>query len=313
MTAIGKNGLGASPVGRVTWKGSAKSTGRAGVILNEAATLASREERWHSRPVESHNQGFSQQIPEEMSVSKSTPERISSGQFPSTHWSRVVAAGGAGGPKARESLAALCNAYWYPLYAYIRRRGYSSEQAQDLTQDFFARILEKGLFAEADPGRGRFRSFLRTVCSHYLTNRRATAKSLKRGGGRLAISIDAADAEGRYARELAHELTPERIFDRSWALTLLGRVLGQLRREYEDAGRAETFEAIEVFLTEGPRAVSHASTALKLGMTEGAVRVAVHRLRRRYGDILRREIAATLDDPSQIDDEIQGLFTALET
>jgi RNA polymerase sigma-70 factor (ECF subfamily) len=245
-------------------------------------------------------------------VSKSTPERILSGQFPSTHWSRVVAAGAPGGPKARESLTALCSAYWYPLYAYIRRRGYSSEQAQDLTQDFFARILEKGLFAEADPARGRFRSFLRTVCAHYLANRRATENTLRRRGARPTISIDTVDAEGRYAREFADELTPERIFDRSWALTLLARVFNQLSREYEDAGRTETFDALHVFLTEGTRAVSHASIAQRLGMTEGAVRVAVHRLRRRYGDILRREIAATLDDPSQIDDEIQGLFNALE-
>jgi RNA polymerase sigma factor (sigma-70 family) len=247
-----------------------------------------------------------------MNLSKSTPERTRSGQFPSTHWSRVVAAGGTVGPKARESLTALCGAYWYPLYAYIRRRGYSSEQAQDLTQDFFARILEKGIFAEADPERGRFRSFLRTVCSHYLANRRATESALKRGGARRAVSIDAAEAEVRYARELAHELTAERIFDRSWALTLLGRVFSQLSGEYADAGRAETFQALQVFLTEGTRTVSQAKIARRLGMTEGAVRVAVHRLRRRYGDILRREIAATLDDPAQIDDEIRGLFTALE-
>jgi RNA polymerase sigma factor (sigma-70 family) len=313
MTVRRENGLGALPVGRVTWKGSVKSTRRAGTVLNEVSALASREKRRYCWSVESHSQGFPRGHPEEMSVPKSTPEWTASGQFPSTHWSRVVAAGGPGGPKARESLAALCNAYWYPLYAYIRRRGYSSEQAQDLTQDFFTRILEKGLFAEADPERGRFRSFLRTVCSHYLTNRRATARTLKRGGGRPAISIDAAGAEGRYVREFAHELTPERIFDRTWALTLLGRVFSQLRSEYEDAGRAETFEALEVFLTDGTRAASHASTAHKLGITEGAVRVAVHRLRRRYGDILRREIAATLDDPAEIDDEIQGLFTALET
>ncbi len=245
-------------------------------------------------------------------MSKSTPERTASGRFPTTHWSRVVAAGGPSGPKARESLTTLCTAYWYPLYAYIRRRGHSPEEAQDLTQDFFARILEKGLFAEAEPGRGRFRSFIRTVCAHYLSNRHARESAIKRGGGRPAISIDAIDAEGRYVRELAHELTAERIFDRSWALTLLDRVFSQLQAEYEDAGRVETFETLQVFLTEGPRAVSHASIADRLGMTEGAVRVAVHRLRRRYGDILRREIAATLDDPSQIDDEIQGLFTALE-
>lgn len=245
-------------------------------------------------------------------MSNSTPEQTASGQFPSTHWSRVVAAGGPGGPKARESLTALCSAYWYPLYAYIRRRGYPVEQAQDLTQDFFARILEKGLFAEADPGRGRFRSFLRTVCAHYLSNHRARERTVKRGGGQPALSIDARDAEGRYSREVAHEMTADRIFERSWALTLLDRVFSQLHHEYEDAGRSETFQVLQVFLTDGPRAVSYASIADQLGMTEGAARVAVHRLRRRYGDILRREIAATLDDPSQIDDEIQGLFTALE-
>ena len=218
-----------------------------------------------------------------------------------------------GGPKARESLAALCNAYWYPLYAYIRRRGYSSEQAQDLTQDFFARILEKGLFAEADPGRGRFRSFSADGLLALPGEPRATAKSLKRGGGRPAISIDAADAEGRYARELAHELTPERIFDRSWALTLLGRVLGQLSASTRTPDGPKHLRRFKYF---SPRALGGRHMRrrrLRLGMTEGAVRVAVHRLRRRYGDILRREIAATLDDPSQIDDEIQGLFTALET
>ncbi len=246
-------------------------------------------------------------------MSHITPESIKAGEFPTTHWSRVAAAGDLGGPEARESLTILCDAYWYPLYAYIRRRGYPPEKAQDLTQDFFARLLEKGLLAEADPGRGRFRAFLRTVCAHYLANQRDRENTLKRGGGRTAIRIDAALAEGRYAKELTHDLTAERIFDRSWALTLLDRVFRQLRLEYEEAGRGALFEGIQVFLTEDPRAPAYSSIADRLGMTRGAARVAVHRLRRRYGDILRREIAATLDDPAQIDDEIQGLFAALET
>jgi RNA polymerase sigma factor (sigma-70 family) len=246
-------------------------------------------------------------------VSRVAPNRPSLAHFPTTHWSRVIAAGILEGSRARESLAALCDAYWYPLYAYIRRRGHPPEQAQDLTQDFFARVLEKGLFAEAAPERGRFRSFLRTVCAHYLANRRDQERAQKRGGGRPHLSIDAADAETRYARELADELTPERIFDRSWALTLLERVLEQLRREYEAAGRSATFEALQVVLTAAAQAETYATIAAKLGTTEGAVRVAVHRLRRRYGHLLRQEIAATVDNPAEIDDEIRALLAALQT
>jgi RNA polymerase sigma-70 factor (ECF subfamily) len=233
--------------------------------------------------------------------------------FPTTHWSRIIAAGDRDGPEAREALAALCHAYWYPLYAYIRRRGHSPEQAEDLTQDFFARVLEKGVLAEADPGRGRFRAFLRTVCAHYLANRHDRENARKRGGGRALLSIDAADAESRYVREPAHELTPERIFDRTWALTLLGRVFDQLRREYEDGGRSAAFEELRVVLTGDPDAAPYATIARRLGTTEGAVRVAVHRLRRRYGLLLRQEIAATIDDPAQVDDEIHALFAALES
>jgi RNA polymerase sigma-70 factor (ECF subfamily) len=224
----------------------------------------------------------------------------------------VIAAGDPNAPQARESLAALCGAYWYPLYAYIRRRGHGPEQAQDLTQDFFALVLERELLAQADPGRGRFRSFLRAVCAHYLADQHDREIAHKRGGGRPALSIDAVDAEGRYTREPAYELTPERIFDRSWALTLLGRVLEQLRREYHDAGRAATFEELHVILTGSPHSVAYGTIAERLGSSEGAVRVAVHRLRRRYGLLLRREIAATVDNPAEIDDEIRALFAALE-
>ena len=181
----------------------------------------------------------------------------------------MILAGDPDAPLARESLAELCNAYWYPLYAYIRRRGYDPEQARDLTQDFFARLLEKGLLAEADPARGRFRAFLRTVCADFLANRRDREQARKRGGGRAILPIDPADAEGRYALELADELTPERIFDRSWALTLLGRVLDQLGREYDEAGKAATFEALRGMLDGDPEAPSYAAVAARLGTTEG--------------------------------------------
>jgi len=232
--------------------------------------------------------------------------------FPSTRWSLVLLAGDPNAHLARESLAELCGAYWYPLYAYVRRRGYGPEQAQDLTQDFFARALEKGLLGEADPSRGRFRSFLRTVCAHFLANRRDWDQAVKRGGGRAVLPIDSVDAEGRYARELADGLTPERIFDRTWALTLLGRVLEQLGREYDEAGKAATFEALRAVLAGDPDVSSYAAAGARLGTSEGAARVAAHRLRRRYGELLRQEIAATLAEPADIDDEIRDLFAALD-
>ena len=246
-------------------------------------------------------------------MSQASSHRSSRREFPSTRWSRVIAAGDPNEPDARESLAELCAAYWYPLYAFIRRRGHDPEQARDLTQDFFARLLERGILAQANPARGRFRSFLRTICAHYLANRRDRENARKRGGGRAAVPIDAVEAEGRYARELAEELTPERIFDRAWALALLGRILEQLRREYDEAGKSATFEVLRVGLDHGPGDVPHAEIAARLGTSEGAARVAAHRLRRRYGELLRREIASTLDDQSEVDDEIRDLFAALES
>jgi RNA polymerase sigma factor (sigma-70 family) len=239
-------------------------------------------------------------------------QRSSPGHFPTTHWSRVVAAVDPAAPEATEALASLCDAYWYPIYAYIRRQGHTPEGAQDLTQDFFAYILERGLLAKADPERGRFRAFLRTVCARQLGDHRDRANARKRGGGQPILSIDARDAEGRYAREPAHGLTPERTFERTWALTLLSRVLDRLRREYHDAGRAATFEELRAVLTGTPESGSYAGIAERLGSNEGAVRVAVHRLRRRYGILLRQEIAATVDDPADIEDEIHSLFAAIE-
>jgi RNA polymerase sigma factor (sigma-70 family) len=241
-----------------------------------------------------------------------TPERLSSGHFPTTRWSRVVAAKNLAAPEAREALATLCDAYWYPVYALIRRNGHAPEAAQDLTQEFFTYVLERDLFAKADPTLGRFRTFLRTVCARRLADHRERRDAGKRGGGRPTLSIDARDAEGRYAREPAHGLTAERIFNRTWALTLLGRVLDRLRREYDDAGRLATFEELQTVLTRLPEADSYATIAERLGTSAGAVRVAVHRLRRRYGMLLRQEIAATVDNPDEVDDEIRSLFAALE-
>jgi RNA polymerase sigma factor (sigma-70 family) len=235
------------------------------------------------------------------------PER-----FPTTHWSQVVKAASHETPGAREALSSLCQAYWYPIYACVRHRGYSPEQARELTQDFFVYILEHDLFARADPARGRFRSFLRTVCVRHLADQREREHALKRGGGRPRVSIDLFDAERRYTREPAHELTPERIFDRTWALTLLDKVVERLRREYDDCGRGAKFDELISVLTRDPQSGSYAEIADRLGTTDGNVRVAVHRLRRRYALLLRAEIAATVGDGSQVDDEIRTLFAALE-
>jgi RNA polymerase sigma-70 factor (ECF subfamily) len=238
-------------------------------------------------------------------------ENPAASDFPTTHWSRVLAAGDPGGPSAREALAELCQSYWFPLYAYIRRRGHDPDRAQELTQDLFVRLLEKEVLAAADPARGRFRAFLRAVCADFLANRRDWEGARKRGGDKVFIPIDVTEAEGRYTAEPAHEWTAERVFDRSWALTLLGRVLDLLRREYEQTGHVAAFAALSPVLTEGAAAVPYATLAARLGTTEGTVRVAVHRLRRRYGALLRTEIAATVDDPAEVDDEIRDLFSAL--
>lgn len=230
--------------------------------------------------------------------------------FPTTQWSRVVTAA-RDGSAAQEALAGLCQAYWYPIYAYIRHRGYAAEQARDLTQEFFAYVLEHQLLAKADPARGRFRAFLRTVCGRHLADLRDKEHAAKRGRGGRLLSIDACDAERRYALEPAHELTPDRIFDRTWALTLLDRVVGRLRYEYHDAGRAERFDELVTVLTRDSETESYSRIAERLGTSEANVRVSVHRLRRRYGLLLREEIAATVRDSELIEDEVRALFAAL--
>ena len=233
--------------------------------------------------------------------------------FPTTHWSRVAHAVNPAAPEARAALAELCGAYWYPIYAFIRRKGHDPDEALDLTQDYFTRLLETGVLASADHRRGRFRAFLRTDCGFFLSHHHERRRALKRGGGRTALPIDARDAEGRYLREPADATTPERLFDRTWALNLLDEVLKQLAREYADTGRAAQFEILQGAIGKQARQVSYADLAAQLGTSEGAVQQAVQRLRKRYKAILRERIAATLDDPDEaaIDDEIRDLFTAL--
>jgi DNA-directed RNA polymerase specialized sigma24 family protein len=233
------------------------------------------------------------------------------GRFPTTRWSRVVAAADPDRSDAHAALAELCAAYWFPVYALIRRRGHDPDDALDLTQDYFARLLEKPVLAAADRRKGRFRAFLLTDCVHFLANAHDRAARLKRGGDRSFVPIDSNSAEGRYGAEPAHGLTPERLFERTWALTLLAAVFDTLRREFESDGKGAAFEELKVTLEDGPGASRYAEIAARLGTSEGAVKVAAHRLRKRYKALLREQIAATVDNPAEVDDEIRDLFNAL--
>lgn len=238
-------------------------------------------------------------------------EGAGGGRFATTRWSLVLAAGRPGTPGGDEALARLCELYWYPVFAFIRRRGYPAADAQDLAQGFFARLIEKGDVASADRGRGRFRSFLLAACQHFLANEQDRAAAAKRGGGQAPLSMDAAAAEQRYARALAHDETPERLYERQWCLAVLDGALAELREDCEAAGRAALFDRLKPFLAAEEDAGSHAAAAADLGMTPGAVKVAVHRLRGRYRAVLRRRVAETVSSDADVDDELRHLFRAL--
>jgi RNA polymerase sigma factor (sigma-70 family) len=214
------------------------------------------------------------------------------------------------GPARRQALGALCQTYWYPLYTFLRRQGCRADEAEDVTQGFFARLIEKDWLRDVAPAKGRFRSFLLVACRHFLANERDRQRAGKRGGAQAPLPLDLAAAEERYRREPRLELSPERLFDRRWALTVLDRVLAAVRAELPPAGR-ETFDVLRTFLVAPDEEDSYAEAASRLALSPGAVRVAVHRLRRRYRARLREEIAATVDDPAQVDEEIGYLIRAL--
>ena len=212
-------------------------------------------------------------------------------RFPTTQWSRVARAGDPADAGAREALEGLCRDYWYPLYAFARRRGLGPEDACDVVQGFLADLIERGDLSAADRERGRFRGFLRAACGHYLAHRREHDRALKRGGGRRTVSIDQVDAEGRYGREPAHGLTADRLFERRWALAMLEGVLARLESEMAGAGKADLFSRLRPMLEGGDTAGSYRAIASASGMTEGAVKVTAHRLRARYRELLRAEVA----------------------
>ncbi len=232
-------------------------------------------------------------------------------QFATTHWSVVVAAGQSNSPEAHQALEILCRTYWYPLYAYVRRKGYDAQAAQDLTQEFFARLLARNYLNVADRNRGKFRAFLLGCLEHFLAREWTRAHAQKRGGGQPLFSLDETDAENRYLREPADELTAEKIFDRRWATTLLDQAMARLREECLASQKGDLFEKTQNYLSGEKGEASYADIAASLDMSEGAVKVAVHRLRQRYGELVRAEIAQTVTSPEEVDEELRYFFAVL--
>ena len=237
--------------------------------------------------------------------------RDSKRTFVTTSWSMVAQAADSESPEAQNALAELCEAYWYPLYAFVRRKGHDRPTAEDLTQAFFAELLEKQQLAVADENRGRFRTFLLAALQNFISNRWRHDQALKRGGEHKVISFDFAFAETQFQNEPIHQSTPQKLFERSWALAVLEKALNGVRQQYEDSGKAIWFEHLKVFLGGGqPR--SYRELASELDTTEGAIKVAIHRLRERYGQQLRIQIAKTVDSPDQVDQELALLFESLK-
>jgi RNA polymerase sigma factor (sigma-70 family) len=230
-------------------------------------------------------------------------------QFPTTRWTLVVAAGDPEQKEARSALVSLCENYWYPLYAYLRRRGYPADEAQDLTQEFFIRVLEGRYLDRADPEKGRFRSFILTSLKFFVADEEDRDRAQKRGGG-MVESLELSTGEERYQREPAHEETPERIFERRWALTMLDRVVERLRHEFIQHGRPDHFERLKVFLL-GQSDTPYAALAREMSTSEGALKVAIHRLRKRYRELFRQEIADTVADPAEVEPELRFLAAVL--
>ena len=230
-------------------------------------------------------------------------------QFPTTRWTLVVAAADPQRKEARSALVSLCEGYWYPLYAYLRRRGYPADQAQDLTQEFFIRVLEGRYLDRADPEKGRFRAFILTSLKFFVADEADRQRAYKRGGGALA-PLEFSSGEDRYQREPAHDETPERIFERRWALNVLDRVVEKLRDEFVHHGRPEHFDRLKVFLL-GQSDAPYATLAREMNTSEGALKVAIHRLRKRYRELFRQEIADTVADPAEVESELRFLATVL--
>lgn len=247
-----------------------------------------------------------------MSTDSHSPASAAGAPFHTTHWSVVVRAGHGEGAQAEEALSELCRAYWYPLYSFARRQGNSPAEAEDLTQSFFALLLEKGSISDADRDKGRFRTFLLTLFKRFQANEWNRRHARKRGGFQPVMSIDAAWAESRFSAEPAHAGQPDALYERQWALTLLDQVMTQLQREYVASGRALLYEHLEPCLARGEEALSYREIASRLNLTEAAVKMAVRRLRARYREILREEIGKTVVSVEEVEEEIRHLFAIFQ-
>jgi RNA polymerase sigma factor (sigma-70 family) len=241
----------------------------------------------------------------------STPADTS--RFATTHWSVVLAAGSPESTRYQEALETLCRTYWFPLYAFLRRRGCDTHQAEDYIQAFFTRMLEKRSLKAVDAKPGKFRSFLLTSLKNFIANEIDRIQAQKRGGQQTILSLDLEHAERQYVSEPSHDMSPERLFEKSWAITVLEHAMNQLEAEFVSSNRADLFECLRGYLTAEPDAVPYRDVAERLRMTEGAVKMAVHRLRTRYGDVLREKVAQTVATQAQIDEEIRELLAVLSS
>ena len=231
-------------------------------------------------------------------------------RFRTTHWSMVLSAGDSGDPLSREALSTLCQMYWHPVYAFVRRKGYDPDTAQDLTQGFFLFLLEKNTIKTARPDKGKFRSFLLVVLKRYLTNEWKRQRAEKRGGGSASLTFSFEDAERRYALEPVDRDTPETIFEKQWIRTLIHNSLQRLKREMNSSGKPERTEPLTSILTGSGDGAPYVEVARKLGMSESALKVSIHRTRRRFGSMLREEVAQTVSEPSLVEEELSYLFSA---
>lgn len=244
-------------------------------------------------------------------ISRTTPVADARGVFATTHWSVVLTARDPAAPDSTAALETLCQTYWYPVYAFVRRQGQPPHDAQDLTQEFFARLLQKDYLRSVAREKGRFRTFLIVAVKRFMANEWDRARALKRGGGAVPIPLDTSVAETRYQMEPVAESNADTVYERRWALTLLDQTMTRLRKEYEAEGKGADFEHLKSFLTVERGGIGYETIANRLGISEGAARVAVHRLRKRFREVFREEIAQTVSSPTEIDDEVTHLVAAL--